>query len=321
VSFWFWGLLLATLIPAACWAQAPDPVETIRVDSDLVDLQVSVTSLNRVGAVPTLDQKNFVVLENGQPQTISFFAAAATPFDLVLLIDLSGSTRDKLKLVRASAKGFVDATRSTDRVSVVTFSDAPLLVCPLTLDRKLLKDSIDDIEKPSGGTNFWDSLDHVLATLRASANPTRRSAIVVMTDGVDNALPDVQGEGSRQSFEELLATVRSSEILVFPVYLDTEPEEIKRHRTPRSAYTLSRAQLAQLAEACGTQLYRANKLKDLDHVYGQVIGDLGHVYSIGYSPSNSFRDGKWRQVSVQIIDRSDVRARTKPGYYAGGPGQ
>ena len=137
-----------------------------------------------------------------------------------------------------------------------------------------------------------------------------------MTDGVDNALPDVVGEGSRTSFEELLSIVGSSETLIFPIYLDTENEESKRHRTPRSAFALSREQLAQLADACGSQTHRANKLKDLDEIYEQVIGDLGRVYSIGYRPSNTSRDGKWRSVSVQILDRSDLRARTRRGYYA-----
>jgi len=91
---------------------------------------------------------------------------------------------------------------------------------------------------------------------------------------------------------------------------------VKRHRTPRSAYPIAREQLAQLAEACGTTVYRANKLKDLDAVYEQVIRDLGTVYSIGYRPSKTTRDGKWRSVTVQLLDRKDVNARTKRGYYA-----
>jgi hypothetical protein len=82
------------------------------------------------------------------------------------------------------------------------------------------------------------------------------------------------------------------------------------------AYAIARDQLAQLAEASGSRLYRANELKDLDDVYRQVIGDLGRIYSIGYRPSNTSRDGKWRTVNVQIQDRRDVLARTKQGYYS-----
>jgi VWFA-related protein len=310
------AVALFLLLPAACLGQTPEPVETIRVESDLVDLKVSVLSLNPQNPSPELQQRDFLVLEDGKPQDISFFAAADTPFDLVLLLDLSGSTNNKLKLIRKSAKRFVDATRPMDRVSVVTFTDTPLIVCPLTQDRHLLKDSIDDIDKPRGGTRFWDSLRYVLAILNASSNSLRRSAVVVMTDGVDNALPDVFGPGSETSFDELLQIVRTSETIVFPIYLDTEEEELKRHKTPRSTFALAREQLGQLAEACGSRLYRADKLQDLDVVYKQVIGDLGRIYSIGYRPSNTSRDGKWRSVSVQIQERQDVTARTRQGYYS-----
>lgn len=310
------GLLICLLVPAACLGQTLEPVETIRVDSDLVDLKVSVLSLNPQNPSPELQQKDFLVLEDGRPQDISFFAAADAPFDLVLLLDLSGSIKDKLKLIRKSAKRFVDETRPMDRISVVTFTDMTQVVCPLTHDRRLLGDSIDDIEKPVGGTKFWDSLRYVLAILNASKNSPRRSAVVVMTDGVDNALPDVLGPGSQSSFEELVLAVRAAETIVFPIYLDTEKEELRRHSTSRNAYAMARGQLAQLAEASGSRLYRANELKDLDDVYKQVIGDLGRIYSIGYRPSNRQRDGKWRSVSIQIQDHRDVIPRTKQGYYS-----
>jgi len=310
------SLLICLLITAVGFGQTPEPVETIRVDSDLVDLKVSVVSLNPQIPSTELQQNDFLVIEDGKPQAISFFAAADTPFDLVLLIDLSGSTRDKLKLVRKSAKRFIDETRPMDRVSIVTFTDVAQVICPLTQDRHMLKNSIDDIEKPVGGTKFWDSLRHVLAVLNASKNSLRRSAIVVMTDGVDNALPDVLGPGSQTSFDELLQIVRNVETIVFPIYLDTEKEELRRHSTSRLAYAIARDQLAQLAEASGSRLYRANELKDLDNVYKQVIGDLGRIYSIGYRPSNNLRDGKWRSVRIQIQDHLDVTARTKQGYYS-----
>lgn len=310
------GLLFSLFIPLACLGQSPEQVETIRVDSDLVNLKVSVLSLNPQNPPLELQQKDFLVLEDGAPQDIAFFAAANTPFDLVLLLDLSGSTNDKVKLIKKSARRFVDATRPIDRVSVVTFTDVTEVVCPLTADRSLLKNRIDHIDKPHGGTKFWDSLRYVLAIINASGNSLRRSAVVVMTDGVDNALPDVMGEGSRTSFDQLLQLARDSEAIVFPIYLDTEDEVFQRTRTPRSAFALAREQLGELASTSGSRLYRANRLKDLDDVYQQVIGDLGRIYSIGYRPSNTSRDGKWRSVTVQIHDRQDVTARTKLGYYS-----
>lgn len=310
------GLLICLLVPIAGLGQTPEPDETIRVESDLVDLKVSVVSLNPQSPSPELRQTDFMVFEDGAPQDIAFFAAADAPFDLVLLLDLSGSTNDKLKLIRSSSRRFVAATRPTDRISIVAFTDKVQVVCPLTEDRQLLKDSIDNIEKPVGGTKFWDSLRYVLAILHASKNSTRRSAVVAMTDGVDNALPEVTGPGSRTNFDELLRIIRQAETIVFPIYLDTEEEQVKRQPMTRGAYAIARDQLARVAEASGSRLYRANKLKDLDDVYRQVIGDLGRIYSIGYRPSNTLRDGKWRSVGVQIQTRQDVLARTKQGYYS-----
>lgn len=309
------GLALSLFLAVACCAQSGEPIETLRIESDLVDLKVSVVSLNPSNPSTELQQKDFLILEDGQPQDISFFAAAETPFNLVLLLDLSQSSKNKLPLIRKSTRRFVEATRPTDRVSIVAFSSGAQLICPLTQDRQLLRKSIELIEEPQGGTKFWDSLRYVLAILNAPTN-SERSAVVVMTDGVDNALPEVFGEGSQTSFERLLQIVRDSDAIVFPIYLDTEDEEYKRHRTPRSAFAMAREQLAQLAVASGTRLYRADKLKDLEDVYQQVIGDLGRIYSIGYRPTNALRDGKWRSVTVRIHDRPDVTARTKQGYYS-----
>ncbi|MCM3873855.1 MAG: VWA domain-containing protein [Pyrinomonadaceae bacterium] len=312
------GLLLTipVLFPQTCNAQPGEPSETIRVDSNLVDLRVSVVRLNPNDPVSALQQKDFTIFEDGKPQEIVFFAGEDAPFDLVLLLDLSGSSSDKIKLIRSSAKRFIESTRPMDRVAIVTFTDMVEVVSPLTWDRGLLKDSLQDIQKPLGGTNFWDSLLFTMTRVISSEKSFRRSAIVVMTDGVDNALPDVYGDGSRTTFAELLDRVGRSGTIVFPIYLDTEAEGVKRNRVPVAAYTLARSQLAQLAAASGTKMYRANKLKDLDLVYDQVIKDLSVVYSLAYKPSNEAQDGKWRSVGVQLIGRQDLTATTKRGYFA-----
>jgi VWFA-related protein len=304
------------LLVFTCIAFAQDPVETIRIDSDLVDLKVSVLGFPLNTPPPILDPKDFLILEDGVPQEITFFAAADTPFDLVLLLDLSGSNSKNLKMIRNSAKRFVDAARDIDRIALVTFTDQPALYSSFSLDRKKLKKTIDDIDVAIGGTNLWDSMDYVLNVLIPQGSGLRRSAIVVMTDGIDNALPDVLGSGSRITFPGLLEKIRTSESIVFPIYLDNEEENVKNYHIPRAAYALAREQLGQIANVCGTPLYRAAKLSDLDTVYAQVVRDLSTVYSIGYQPSNRSLDGKWRSVEVMLTKRSDLFARTKRGYYA-----
>jgi VWFA-related protein len=263
-----------------------------------------------------LAPKDFTVFEDGVPQEITFFQAADTPFDLVLLLDLSGSNSKKLKMIRNSAKRFVDAARDVDRIALVTFTDHPALYSSFSLDRKKLKKTIDEMDDAIGGTNFWDSMDWVLRDLIPQGSALRRSAIVVMTDGVDNALPNIEGTGSQIPFPVLLDRIRKSESIVFPIYLDTEEENVKRFNYPREAYATAREQLGQIANACGTPMYRAAQLSDLDSVYAQVVRDLSTVYSIGYRPTNKALDGKWRSVEVHLSARSDLFARTKRGYYA-----
>lgn len=304
------------LVVASLVAVSQDPIETIRIDSDLVDLKVSVLGFAPNTPPPLLEAKEFLVMEDGVPQEISFFAAADAPFDLVLLLDLSGSNSKNLKMIRNSAKRFVDAARDVDRIALVTFTDHPALYSSFSLDRRKLKKTIDDMDEAIGGTNFWDSMNYVIRDLIPQGSGLRRSAIVVMTDGIDNALPDVPGPGSRLPFEALLARIRDSESIVFPIYLDTEEENVKRYHVPRAAYALAREQLAQIASVCGTTMYRAARLSDLDAVYAQVVRDLSTVYSIGYRPTNKSLDGKWRNVEVYLMNRSDLFARTKRGYNA-----
>ncbi|HKC63811.1 MAG TPA: VWA domain-containing protein [Pyrinomonadaceae bacterium] len=296
--------------------QKDDGIETVRIDTDLVDLNVSVFSRDTKNRVSELQQKDFAVIENGKAEEISFFASAETPFDLVLLIDLSGSTSDKLDLIRKSATRFVEAARPVDRISIVTFTDVPIVVSNFTTDRDKLKERIKQIAKPVGGTNFWDALSFVLRDVLGAKDRARRQAIVVMTDGVDNALPDVPGPGSVTSFDDLLETIKKSDAIVIPIYLDTEREEIKKHRANEDAYRIARQQLSEIADESGSILYKARKLEDLKGVYEQVIRDLGMVYSIGYRPTNRERDGSWRNVVVRLVNHPELLARTRHGYYA-----
>jgi VWFA-related protein len=296
--------------------QKEEEVETLRVDTELVDLNVSVFSRDPQRPIGELQQKDFAVLEDGVPEEISFFASAATPFDLVLLIDLSGSTADKLDLIRKSAIRFVEAARPMDRISVITFTDVPFVVAPLMTDRQQLTERIKKIEKPRGGTNFWDSLRFVLKNIFGTKDSSRRQAVIVMSDGVDNALPDVSGPGSETTYEQLLELVKSSDAIVIPIYLDTEREMIKQKRASELSYKLARQQLTELAGETGSLLYHARKVEDLHGVYEQVVRDLGTVYSIGYQPKRRPRAGAWRNVSVRLVNRPDLSARSKRGYYA-----
>lgn len=298
-------------------SQAVEPNETVRVDSDLVDLNVTVFSHDPLRVVGQLEQKDFSVLEDGVEQEISLFTTAEAPFDLVLLIDLSASTKDKLKLIRTSATNFVEAARPTDRIAIVTFTDRYEIVSPLTFEREDLKTRIKKMKKPQGGTNFWDALRYVVETVLNPTQSTRRGAVVMMTDGVDNALPDVPGEGSQTDFPTLIEIVRRSESILIPIYLDTEREMIEERRIYSPlAYHAARQQLSIFAAESGSRVYYARAIEDVKDIYQQVIRDLSTVYSIGYRPTNRARDGSWRTVKLQLLRRPDLAARARRGYFA-----
>lgn len=288
--------------------------DVLRVETNLVSLYVSAYSPKLQTHVTTLGQKDFIVKEDGTPQTVSFFGATDVPFDLVLLIDLSGSTSGKRNLIRKTTQHFIQAARPNDRLAIVTFTDTPTIVVPLTSDRAKLLEGAKMIS--GGGASYvWDALKFTLDQVLGPKTLERRRAIVFMTDGVDNALTG-WGIGSSISFADLLEAVRHHDALIVPIYLDTEHDQMGAWDSTGRLYANARRTLEKLADETGGLYYKAKKIDDLNGVYDQVIQDLGKVYSIGYTSTRPQRDGTWRTVSVEIADRPDLKTRTRPGYYA-----
>jgi VWFA-related protein len=295
-------------------ADEVDPNDVIKTETSLVNLNVSVFNNKLKMFVGSLTKDDFQVLENDQPQTVTYFASTDVPFDLVLLVDLSGSTVDKRDLIKKSTLRFIEAARPTDRLAIVTFSDAPTVVSPLTLDRSQLTASVKNMEG-TGGSHVWDAVKFALDSVIGPRSLERRRAVVLMSDGVDGALSRFNPlRGSRTSFANLVEQVRQTDTLIVPIYLDTE--EKYGNSLIQEEYENARRTLNLLAHESGGSYYHARKLSDLNGVYEQVINDLGKVYSLGYKPTNATRDGTWRWVQVSIANRTDLVARTRPGYYA-----
>jgi VWFA-related protein len=291
--------------------QAAEEDEVIRVDTNLVSLNVSVFSTKVRTQVSQLAQKEFTVSEDGHEETVTFFASTEVPFDLVLLLDLSGSTADKRDLIVESTRRFIEAARPSDRIAIVTFWNVTNVIAPLTSDRAKLLESLSQITG-GGGSAVWDALKFTVDQVLGPRTRDRRRAVVFMTDGIDNALSFRPGFGSQISFADLLETVRRSDILVIPIYLDTEPPGANR----RGMFASARQTLTKLADESGGLFYRARKIEDLKGVYTQVIEDLGTVYSLGYKSTNEKRDGSWRSVKITVPGRPDLMTRARPGYYA-----
>lgn len=291
-----------------------DPNDVIKTETNLVSLNVSVFSSKLRMFAGSLAKEDFRVQENGQDQTVTYFASTAVPFDLVLVIDLSGSTVEKRNLIKKSTLRFIEAARPADRLAIVTFSSTTNLISPLKLDRAQLAASVLNMEG-GGESHVWDAVKFALDDVIGPKTPERRRAVVLMSDGVDGLLMRyARDSGSKTSFADLIQQVRQTDALIVPIYLDTEKDFGSSYQ--KGSYENARRALNLLAEESGGSYYRAGKISDLNGVYEQVINDLGKVYSLGYKPTNTTHDSTWRQVNVSIVNRTDLVARTRPGYYA-----
>lgn len=171
--------------------------EVIRVDTQIVDVPVAVTNAKGV-AVAGLKASNFVVYEDGKKQEIADFSASAEPFEVALLLDTSGSTRNDLQLIQRAALDFINSLRHGDRVAIIAYNTGrddrqtfPVteVVSFLTGDRRVLGTAVDRV-RTSNGTPYYDSLlqvaEKVFGTPSAAEFRGRR-AVVALTDGVDSA--------------------------------------------------------------------------------------------------------------------------------------
>ena len=287
-------------------AKSADSEEVIRVKSELVGLNVSVLSKTPLVRPAELEAADFKIFEDGREMQLSFFAKTSAPFDLVLLLDLSGSTEDKQGLIRKATKRFIEAARPTDRISIVTFTTDVNVVAPLTLDREPLFKSIEKI-KDTGWSRVWDSLRYVLLNSFGKKEPGRRRALVMMSDGIDNTL-NIIPKASVLSFGELLDTVRYEDTIVVPIYIEIGDNSDRIYRSARSS-------MAALANESGGQVYSAKKLENLDGVYETVLTDLGTVYGVGYTPLNESPAGTWHTLRVEIKDHPDLTVRSRQGYF------
>jgi VWFA-related protein len=297
--------------------QEVDEDEVVRVESDLVTLNISVVDRASGRGLVGLTAEDFRVQEDNVEQHIEHFESAEAPFDLLLLLDLSGSTARVTETIRAAARRFVAVTRPQDRVAIITFAGDASLVSPLTSDRAALRERIDRLAPPKGDTRLHDSLAYALDYLSRDADPARRRALILMSDGLDSTLPNVTGVGSTTSYEEVRSRVQEFDGIVYTVWTNTEfYEAFSPLDIQPETYDLAHDRMEELSGAGGGAFYEVEKIEDLAGAYERVVADLGTVYSLTYRPTNKRRDGNWRAIHIRLPRRPDAVARGRRGYYA-----
>ena len=296
--------------------QEVDEDEVVRVDTDLVTLNVSVVDRSSGRGLAGLAQNDFKLYEDSVEQEISHFEASAAPFDLLLLIDLSGSTAKVTEVIRAAAQRFVDAARPQDRVSILAFTSDISVVSRLTGDRRALGEAIAKMAPPKGDTRLYDSLAEAITHFEREANASRRRAIVLMSDGLDSALPNVDGDGSSLPYAEVRDRVREFDGLLYTIWTSTEYEAFSPEDIQPETFDLAGDRMEELANEGGGAFYSVERMEDLAGAYERVVADLGTVFSLSYRPINRKRDGSWRTIRVRLPRHTDAVARGKRGYFA-----
>jgi Ca-activated chloride channel homolog len=280
----------------------------INVNVNLVVLHATV--LDKKGRmVNNLTKSDFRVVEDGKLQQLAVFSHADIPVTMGIVIDDSGSMREKRPSVNAAALAFVKTSNTDDQVFVVNFNDIYYLDTPgnFASNMEELKGALSKIDS-RGGTALYDavyaSLDHLKLGNRD------KKVLLVITDGEDNA--------SRYTFPELLEYAQKSNAVIYCIGLLGEEKPgglFKLHGDDKKGAKI----LKDLAQATGGQAYFPKLLDEVGPVCTRIARDIRNQYTLGYYPTNAARDGTFRSVQVELVGQAahdHYQVRTRPGYYA-----
>lgn len=318
LRFTVFPLLLA--LAAFAPAQAPeDQAPTIKVDVDIVNVLCSVRD-KRGAYVANLTKDDFTVFEDGKPQTIRYFNREKDlALTLGLLVDVSGSQENLIGVERQAATQFFAAVLGKkDMAFLISFGSEAELLQDYTNSHRLLRDALDKlrvnaavaglhpgpvptISKPRG-TVLFDAV--YLATTDRLKGEVGRKAVVLITDGVDM--------GSRLTLQDAMTAAQKADAVIYSIYY-VDPSAYGSRGS--WGYTPSDSDLKKMSEETGGRLFRAGRKTSLDDIFRQLQEELRNQYSIGYTPTNEIKDGKFRKIEIRMREK-DWKAQARKGYFA-----
>jgi Ca-activated chloride channel homolog len=281
-------------------AQQP-PV--FRSGVDLVNLGVTVTAKSG-SLVADLQAGDFDVYEDGQKQTLSYFAAgdargdAGPPMHLGLMLDVSESMGEDIRFTKTAAIKFLNTLVDAVDITVVDFDSQVRAARYSQAEFARVIERIRQ-QKATGFTALYDAIG---VYLDGAAGQDGRKIMLLYTDGGDTR--------SAMSFGELVDLLKASDVTVYAI------GELE-HQSAAGANDARRI-LTQIAETTGGRSFFPLTAKDLDTIYDQVVSEVRAQYTIGYVSNNPKTDGAWRKVEVRIAGahRKDYRVRARKGYFA-----
>ena len=286
--------------PANSSPQQPDENGTYVIHKNVDEVLLHATVIDdKQHIVTNLDQNAFTVFEDGKPQKIISFHNEDIPVSMGIVIDNSGSMREKRSKVNAAALNLVRASNPQDEVFVVNFNDEYYLDQDFTNDLLKLKEALEKIDA-RGGTALRDALVASAEHLKQDAK-LERKVLFVVTDGDDNA--------SRESLEDAVKQLQAENgPSVYAIGILGDEEHPKR----------ARHALEIIAQRTGGLAFFPKTLDEVDDISRQVAHDIKNQYTIGYKPTTPRSSGGFRNIRVEAkVKGRKLMVRTKSGYYAG----
>jgi len=283
-----------------------DPNEVIKVDTELVNLNVRVIDRNN-RPINNVQQKEFKILEDGVPQQIDFFTRSEVPTNYALVIDNSGSMRQQLDKVVEAGKVFVNANRPDDETMIIRFvgRDKIEIEQNFTPNKSDLTDALDNLYIEGGQTAIIDAVYLAVQNIDdyEKSNKTedrKRRALILVSDGEDR--------NSYYNEKQLFDLLRESEVQIYVIGFvdDLSKDGGLISKSPRDK---SKAFLERLAAESGGKAYFPTGAAELPKLAADISSELRTQYSIGYIPSNDKHDGTYRTIKVSVDDGPNAQKR------------
>jgi Ca-activated chloride channel family protein len=292
-----------TEVSADVMLAPPTPERPIRIDVQLVEVNVSVIDpYNRF--VTGLDKDHFQVYEDDEPQPISHFSTEDVPISIGLIFDSSGSMSDKIDRARMAVNQFFRSSNPQDEFFVISFNDRPTQVSGFTHNLDSLQAKLNFTEA-KGRTSLFDAI--YLGMNEMKHAKYSRKVLLIISDGGDNH--------SRYSEQDIKRVVREADVQIYAVGI-YEPYS-SRGRTPEEL--AGPTILNEVAEMTGGRQFPVENLNDLPDITRKISRELRNLYVIGYAPTTTKRDGKWRKIRVKLLPPKGLpplHLFAKSGYYA-----
>lgn len=272
------------------------------VNTDLITLTVTVTdTYGRY--VSGLSQKAFTILDEKQPQDITYFSDDDSPVSVGVIFDVSGSmSGDKIKNAREALAKFIQTSHNSDEYFLIAFNSRAQLLLDKTRDGNAVLDKLTFVQTKSN-TALYDACYLGVEKVQRGLHPKR--ALLLISDGQDN--------NSRYTFNELRRLLKESDVVLYAVGI------LSGGDAGSDLGMAGQGILDELANVSGGKAFFPRSALEMDDIFEQIALELRHQYSIGYKPSNFSNDGKWRKIKVKVTPPRGLPrlfVRSKEGYYA-----